>query len=239
MKSVDKSVEDASYPTTASRELSHTKPSFAADADRGPGERAFYWFGKNVVGKRPWLVLLVVAALFAALTTGLFVASKTDTDLFGSLVLRPGSRVDRESKNTHRKLVEGYESGSEATNARATRGGKNMLTRKNMKQAIAFYRKKNVNDVSVTHGGVTYESKDMLLHSPGQSGLLQPVRFTTLDCFHRRDRDGQGSDDPRTVPESRFSRGLSGEPTSPSLVPTPRHSRKMMRDGFSYDFIWL
>ena len=30
-----KSVEDASYPTTASRELSHTKPSFAADADRG------------------------------------------------------------------------------------------------------------------------------------------------------------------------------------------------------------
>ena len=29
-----KSVEDASYPTTASRELSHTKPSFAADADR-------------------------------------------------------------------------------------------------------------------------------------------------------------------------------------------------------------
>ena len=74
VKSVDKSVEDASYPTTASRELSHTKPSFAADADRGPGERAFYWFGKNVVGKRPWLVLLVVAALFAALTTGLFVA---------------------------------------------------------------------------------------------------------------------------------------------------------------------
>ena len=66
-----KSVEDASYPTTASRELSHTKPSFAADADRGPGERAFYAFGKNVVGKRPWLVLLVVAALFAALTTGL------------------------------------------------------------------------------------------------------------------------------------------------------------------------
>ena len=59
-----KSVEDASYPTTASRELSHTKPS-AADADRGPGERAFYAFGKNVVGKRPWLVLLVVAALFA------------------------------------------------------------------------------------------------------------------------------------------------------------------------------
>ena len=53
-----KSVDDASYPTTASRELSHTKPSFAADADRGPGERAFYWFGKNVVGKRPWLVLL-------------------------------------------------------------------------------------------------------------------------------------------------------------------------------------
>ena len=40
-----KSVEDASYPTTASRELSHTKPSFAADADRGPGERAFYAFG--------------------------------------------------------------------------------------------------------------------------------------------------------------------------------------------------
>jgi hypothetical protein len=77
VKSVDKSVEDASYPTTASRELSHTKPSFAADADRGPGERAFYAFGKNVVGKRPWLVLLVVAALFAALTTGLFVASKT------------------------------------------------------------------------------------------------------------------------------------------------------------------
>ena len=49
-----KSVEDASYPTTASRELSHTKPSFAADADRGPGERAFYAFGKHVVGKRPW-----------------------------------------------------------------------------------------------------------------------------------------------------------------------------------------
>ena len=39
--------------------------------------------------------------------------------------------------------------------------------------------------------------------------------------------------------ESRFSRGLSGEPTSPSLVPTPRHSRKMMRDGLVYDFIWL
>ena len=55
-----KSVEDASYPTTASRELSHTKPSFAADADRGPGERAFYAFGKNVVGKRPWVVLLRV-----------------------------------------------------------------------------------------------------------------------------------------------------------------------------------
>jgi hypothetical protein len=81
VEAVDKSVEDASYPTTASRELSHTKPSFAADADRGPGERAFYWFGKNVVGKRPWVVLLVVAALFAALTTGLFVASGTDTDL--------------------------------------------------------------------------------------------------------------------------------------------------------------
>ena len=47
-----------------------------------------------------------------------------------------------------------------------------------MKQAIAFYRKKNVNDVSVTHGGVTYESKDMLLHSPGQTGLLQPVGRT-------------------------------------------------------------
>ena len=25
----------------------------------------------------------------------------------------------------------------------------------------------------------------------------------------------------------------------PSLLPTPRQSRKMMRDGFSYDFIWL
>ena len=34
-------------------------------------------------------------------------------------------------------------------------------------------------------------------------------------------------------------RGLLGEPTSPSLLPTPRHSRKMMRDGFSNDFIGL
>jgi hypothetical protein len=124
---------------SVSRELSQTKPPFAADADRGPGERAFYAFGKHVIGSKPWIVLLVVAALFAALTTGLFVASGTDTDLFGSLVLRPGSRDDRESKNTHRHLKEGYESGSEATNARATRDGKNMLTRKNVKQAIDFY----------------------------------------------------------------------------------------------------
>ena len=30
--------------------------------------------------------------------------------------------------------------------------------------------------------------------------------------------------------------GLSGEPTS-SLPPTPRHSRKIMRDGLVYDFL--
>ena len=63
-----------------------------------------------------------------------------------------------------------------------------MLTRKNVKQAAAFWRNKDVMNVQVTHGGVTYTSLNML-----SSTGPQPLRFTMLDCFQEGSYDWFGT----------------------------------------------
>jgi len=158
-------------------------PAFAPDAERGIGESLFYRFGRGM-GARPFIALLAVAALFIALIPGLFVSSRTDTDLFGSLILRPGTRLNRESKKTDWHLVEGYETQSEATNARSTKGSSNVLTRKHIVQMANFYRHKDVLDINYNRDGVRYSSLDML-----RSTGPQPLRFTTLDCFQEGSYD--------------------------------------------------
>jgi len=171
--------EDTLEPAAELKEDTLKPPA----AELGPAERAFHRFGW-ALGAKPWLVLLAVGALVAALGSGMFVASKSDTDLFGSLVLRPGSRLERESKNTKKRLEEGYDLGSEATNGRATRGGKNVLTRKNMKQAIDFFRAKDVGNVGISYRGVDYTAMDVIrLTGP------QFYRHTILDCFQEGSYD--------------------------------------------------
>ena len=77
----------------------------AAEADASPpieeDETLLYKFGL-AIGRRPFVALAAAAVVCAALVSGLFTAARADVDLFDSLILRPGSRLERESDNAHR-----------------------------------------------------------------------------------------------------------------------------------------
>lgn len=139
-----------------------------------------------VVSRAPALTLFVVVAVALSLASGLFVKDGiVDGNLFDSLLLRPGTRVQRESDWVTKYEDDGYASGSEATNCRATRGGKNLLTRKNLLQNYRFWRDADVNNIRVEHRGEVYMSTNVLTYS----GPAQPYRFTVLDCFQEGSYD--------------------------------------------------
>eukprot|EP00632_Arachnochrysis_sp_CCMP2950_P011806 CAMPEP_0185695622 /NCGR_PEP_ID=MMETSP1164-20130828/4630_1 /TAXON_ID=1104430 /ORGANISM="Chrysoreinhardia sp, Strain CCMP2950" /LENGTH=1438 /DNA_ID=CAMNT_0028362483 /DNA_START=33 /DNA_END=4349 /DNA_ORIENTATION=+ len=144
-----------------------------------------FWFGRlgyALGGKKTSIgALIFVLAGCWALGSGLFATTKSivDTDLFDSLLLRPRTRVQRESDWVSDHEDEGYSSGSEATNGRATRGGKNVLTRKNLEQVANFWEGTHINDIAIEHRGVRYETFTVL----ALAGPSQPYRFTILDCF--------------------------------------------------------
>mmetsp|Transcript_14823 Transcript_14823/g.46626 ORF Transcript_14823/g.46626 Transcript_14823/m.46626 type:complete len:1421 (-) Transcript_14823:400-4662(-) len=148
-------------------------------------------FGKvgAATGRFPGCSLCLVLAACWALASGMVVRDKiVNVDLFESLLLRPGTRLQRESDWVGKYEDVGYSSGSEATNGRATRGGKNVLSRKNLLQLVGFYRDARVHEIAIEHRGVRYDTSRVLTFS----GVNQPYRFSVLDCFQEGVYDYEG-----------------------------------------------
>lgn len=132
------------------------------------------------LGRAPALVLVIVTAVATALASGLGSRDKmVDSDLFDSLLLRPRTRLQRESDWVKAYEDSGFSSGSEAVNARATSGGKNILTRANLLQAVNFFEDADIHGIQIEYRSVNYATADVLSFA----GPSQPYRFSVLDCY--------------------------------------------------------
>jgi len=159
----------------------------AGGAEQGAVEHAFYTLGLGI-GRWAGLFLSVTALACAGLTAGIVLRGKVDTDLFGSLVLRPKSRMQRETTYNRNRYDVGFNTASEVTNGVATRGGKDVLKRENLLQSARFWRDKDVMAIAVSDGGVTLTGHDVLSVKGGQ-----PFRYTILDCWQEGSYDFFGS----------------------------------------------
>ena len=142
-----------------------------------------------VTGRYPKSCLAVVLTSCWCLGLALWVSEDiVDTDLFGSLMLRPRTRLQREAGWVDKFRDDGYNGGGIYTNVRATRGGKNMLTRKNLLQVANFFADAQINEIKIEHRGITYDMPRML----SLAGVKQPYRFSPLDCFQEGVYDFDG-----------------------------------------------
>ena len=187
--------------------------------EQGVVEHLFFTLGEGI-GRWALTFALLTVVGCAGLTSGVFLKGKVDTELFNSLVLRPRSRMQRETNYNVNRYDAGYASQSEVTNAVPSSGGKDVLTRKNLLQSAKFWRDKDVLGVEISHEGESYTGYDVLvLQGP------QPYRFTIMDCWQEGAYDFFG-----TIGDLRDElvalEGLSFEAIAPFVVeggsPTPR-----------------
>ena len=157
--------------------------------EQGIVEHLFFTLGEGIGRYAVAFTLLTICGC-AALTSGIWLRGSVDTELFNSLVLRPKSRMQRETNYNVNRYDAGYASASEVTNAVADEGGKDVLTRKNLLQTARFWRDKDVLGVAVSEGGEEYSGRDVLVITAGTS---QPIRYTLLDCWQEGAYDHFGS----------------------------------------------
>lgn len=142
------------------------------------------------IARFPLPVLATVVATALALGSGMLVEKKiVDTKLFDSLLLRPGTRLQRESDWVLDSEEPGHArtAGTELTSARATGGTREILRRKNLEQVASFFEQAGVLDVSVEYRGYTFNSTNSLRFAGSQ-----PYKFTVLDCFQEGAHDYVG-----------------------------------------------
>ena len=157
--------------------------------EQGIVEHLFFTLGEGIGRYAVAFTLLTICGC-AALTSGIWLRGSVDTELFNSLVLRPRSRMQRETNYNVNRYDAGYASASEVTNAVADEGGKDVLTRKNLLQTARFWRDKDVLGVAVSEGGEEYSGRDVLVIT---AGTYQPIRYTLLDCWQEGAYDHFGS----------------------------------------------
>ena len=157
--------------------------------EQGIVEHLFFTLGEGIGRYAVAFTLLTICGC-AALTSGIWLRGSVDTELFNSLVLRPKSRMQRETNYNVNRYDAGYASASEVTNAVADEGGKDVLTRKNLLQTARFWRDKDVLGVAVSEGGEEYSGRDVLVIT---AGTYQPIRYTLLDCWQEGAYDHFGS----------------------------------------------
>jgi len=182
----------SSDPDTFRRGLmsSSSSPEPPAEllSSKNRGHRSFGRLGR-MLAEYPWLAIVFMVAVSGALSSGWFRDNLVNKKLFESLLLRPRTRLLRETERWNERENDGYASTNEATNGQATRGGKNVLTRKNMAQVYRFFRDARVPEMEISHRGVTYTAPDVLRY-----GGSQPYRFTVLDCYQEGAYDYRGED---------------------------------------------
>lgn len=104
-------------------------------------------------------------------------------------VVKPRSRINREVNYYSNRVDEGYVSGAETTFGAATSGGKNVLSRSNLKETWKFYRDVKLPDLAIEYRGTRYSGRDVLTFQPPAP---QPYRFLVLDCWQEGSFDFEG-----------------------------------------------
>lgn len=135
------------------------------------------------------MVLPVTLGLFIFLSSGMREASIED-DFYKIQVVKPRSRLSREVRYYSNRVNDGYVVGTEILFAAATRGGKNVLSRKSLKQIWGFMRDLRLFDLAIEHRGTRISGRDVLNFQPPTP---QPYRFIVLDCWQEGDFDFYGT----------------------------------------------
>jgi hypothetical protein len=110
-----------------------------AGQEQGFVEHAFFVLGNIIATFAPLILFASLLILSFVAAFGLFMRAEVDDAIFTSLVLRPATRLNKESNYVKERFGEGWESTLEVANAIATSGGKNVLTRKNALQTANFW----------------------------------------------------------------------------------------------------
>eukprot|EP00635_Sarcinochrysidales_sp_CCMP3193_P013522 CAMPEP_0118910582 /NCGR_PEP_ID=MMETSP1166-20130328/12657_1 /TAXON_ID=1104430 /ORGANISM="Chrysoreinhardia sp, Strain CCMP3193" /LENGTH=1419 /DNA_ID=CAMNT_0006850049 /DNA_START=89 /DNA_END=4348 /DNA_ORIENTATION=+ len=151
-------------------------------------ERGFFLLGKTV-GRFWYACLAATLAVYVALALGLWDGAIED-DFFGYQVIKPRSRLQRETNYYESRVDEGYVGGSETVLAVSTESGKNVLNRKNLMQAADFLDAQNMVDIGISYRDTTITGREVLLLQPPTP---QPFRFTVLDCWQEGSFDFDGT----------------------------------------------
>ncbi|MDA9173054.1 hypothetical protein N9O24_00560 [bacterium] len=149
-----------------------------AGQEQGAVEHAFFVLGNLIATYAPLILLATLLVLSFVAAFGLFMRAEVDDAIFTSLVLRPATRLNKESSYVKERFGEGWETTLEVANAIATSGGKNVLTRKNALQTANFWRDLDLGSIEVKYRNTVFDAFNVLaLSGP------QPFRFNILDCW--------------------------------------------------------
>ncbi|EGB04274.1 hypothetical protein AURANDRAFT_67307 [Aureococcus anophagefferens] len=149
-----------------------------AGQEQGVVEHGFFVLGNIIAIYAPLILLVSLLLLSFVAAFGLFMRAEVDNALFTSLVLRPATRLNKESNYVKERFGEGWETTMEVANAIATSGGKNVLTRKNALQTANFWRDLDLGSIEIKYRNTKFNAVNVLaLSGP------QPFRFNILDCW--------------------------------------------------------
>ncbi|KAJ8602463.1 hypothetical protein CTAYLR_001302 [Chrysophaeum taylorii] len=162
--------------------------SEAEDDEKDFVERGFYNLG-YAIQVAWWAFLLGTLGVFLGLSSGMEDA-KIEDDFYGYQVVKPQSRINREVSYYENRVDDGYVSGAENMFGMATRGGKNVLTRKNLKQLAGFSEDLNLEELAIEYRGTRFSGRDVLTFS---GGTPQPFRYSILDCWQEGSFDFTGT----------------------------------------------